>query len=79
MMLYIDPDSVNMTKAVKDYDQRPNRRGLSRDPKSDGIYSPTGIWGDPTLASVEKGKVIIKIILDLILSEIKELSQLKIS
>ena len=58
MMLYIAPETVNMKKAVKDYDPRPNRPGLSRDPEGKGSYSPTGIWGDPTLASREKGKII---------------------
>ena len=60
MMLYIAPDSVDMSKAVKDYDPRPNRRGLTRDPEGSGHYSPTGIWGDPTLASKEKGKVLVE-------------------
>ena len=79
MMLYIEPDSVKMVEAVKDYDPRPNRRGLTRDPKNQGIYSPTGIWGDPTLATAEKGEVIIEVILNFILSEIKELSKLELN
>jgi creatinine amidohydrolase len=79
MMLYIAPETVKMSKAAKDCDTRPNRRGLTRDPNSEGIYSPTGIWGDPTLATAEKGKIIIDIILDRILSELKELSRLRIN
>ena len=57
MMLYIAPETVDMSKAVKDYDSRPHRRGLTRDPEGEGHYSPTGIWGDPTLATTEKGEI----------------------
>jgi creatinine amidohydrolase len=60
MMLYIDPDVVDMSKAVKDYDPR-GGRGLTRDPENVGPkYSPTGVFGDPTLATVEKGKVAVE-------------------
>lgn len=78
MMLYIAPQTVDMSKAVKDYDPRPNRRGLSRDPKGKGHYSPTGIWGDPTLASKEKGKVIVEAAVEEIVKQIRELIELKI-
>lgn len=61
MMLYVAPDKVDMSKAVKDYDPRPGRKGLSRDPKGQGTYSPSGIWGDPTLATPEKGRMIIEV------------------
>jgi len=73
MMLYIAPDLVDMSKAVKDYDARPNRKGLTRDPKGSGTYSPTGIWGDPTLASREKGRVIVETTVSEIINQVKEL------
>lgn len=78
MMLYISPESVDMSKAVKDYDARPNRRGLTRDPEGPGHYSPTGIWGDPTLASREKGEIIVETTVKEIIKEIKDLINLKI-
>ena len=54
MMLYIAPASVDMKKAVKDYhESRPGP--LTRDPNGNGTYSPTGSWGDPTLATRAKG------------------------
>jgi creatinine amidohydrolase len=59
MMLYIAPDIVDMTKAEKDYDPR-NRRGLTRDSTKPYTYSPTGIWGDPTLATRQKGERIVE-------------------
>jgi len=73
MMLVIAPDRVDMTKAVKDYDARPNRRGLTRNPDGAGVYSPTGIWGDPTLATREKGRIIIETTVAEIVKQIAEL------
>ena len=73
MMLYIAPETVNMSKAVKDYDSRPNRRGLTRDTKGEGHYSPTGIWGNPTLATREKGKIIVENTVFAIVKQVKEL------
>jgi len=60
MMLYIKPEMVDMSKAVKDYDPS-GGQGLTRDPEKTGPkYSPTGIFGDPTLATVEKGRVAVE-------------------
>ena len=79
MMLYIAPETVNMSKAVKDFDSRPNRRGLTRDPVGAGHYSPTGIWGDPTLASKEKGKIIVEATVSEIIKQIEDLIALKLN
>lgn len=76
MMLYIAPDTVDMSKTVKDFDTRPNRRRLTRDPDGKGHYSPTGIWGDPTLATKEKGKVITEITIREIIKQIQNLIEL---
>ncbi len=78
MMLYIAPETVDMSKAVKDFDSRPNRRGLTRDPKGEGHYSPTGIWGDPTLATKKKGKIIVEATVSEIIHQVKELIALNI-
>jgi creatinine amidohydrolase len=77
-MLFIAPETVNMSKAVKDYDPRPNRRGLTRDPKGPGVYSPTGIWGDPTLATKEKGRIIVETTVKEIVAQVNELIRMKI-
>jgi len=77
MMLYIAPETVNMEKAVKDYDPRPGRRGLTRDPKGKGHFSPTGIWGDPTLATREKGRIIVEATVGKAVREIKALIAMK--
>lgn len=76
MMLYIAPDLVDMSKAVKDYDARPGRKGLTRDPKGAGNYSPSGVWGDPTLATKEKGRVIVEKTVEHIVRQVRELISL---
>lgn len=73
MMLYIAPDTVDMSKAVKDYDSRPDRRGLTRDPEGEEHYSPTGIWGDPTLATKEKGRIIVENTISAIITQVNRL------
>ncbi len=78
MMLYMAPETVDMSKAVKDFDSRPHRRGLTRDPEGQGHYSPTGIWGDPTLATKEKGKIIVETTIKEIVKQIKELDALQL-
>lgn len=80
-MLYIDPTAVDMKKAVKDYHPRPDRPGgrLTRDPqvaaRGEGTYSPTGTWGDPTLATREKGQKVTEATFAVILKQIEKLRQ----
>jgi len=74
MMLYIAPDSVRMKKAVRDLN--PNQPGgLTRDPQGKGTYSPTGAWGDPTLATREKGQAVVESLVATLLKDIEELRQ----
>jgi len=73
MMLYISPESVDMTKAVKDY--HPGRGGLTRNPNGPGAYSATGIWGDPTLATREKGELLVRTMVNNIVKEIEQLKK----
>ena len=53
MMLYIAPASVDMGKAARDY--HPGQGRLTRTPGRAGVYSPSGIFGDATLATAAKG------------------------
>lgn len=74
MMLYIAPESVRMKKAVRDLN--PNQPGgLTRDPQGKGTYSPTGAWGDPTLATREKGQALVESLVTTILKDIDDLRQ----
>ncbi len=72
VMLYIAPGDVDMKKAVKDYHPWQGR-GLTRDPKREGTYSPTGIWGDPTLATREKGRKVTEFLVARIVKDLQEL------
>ena len=65
--LYLQPDHVHMDLAVQDYGDKPAKDfngyepGLfARDP-ADPNYSVTGLYGDPTLATAEKGKRALEI------------------
>lgn len=73
MILYMKPDAVDMSKAVKDYTPSTGR-GLSRDPNNkQSTYSKTGVWGDATLATVEKGKIMTEALVEQILKDIQAL------
>ncbi len=76
IMLVLAPDRVDMTKAVKDYVPQ-GTGGLTRDPKGPGTYSPTGTWGDPTLATREKGRKVVEAFLCAVMAEIEALSLLQ--
>jgi creatinine amidohydrolase len=72
LMLYIDPASVDMRKAVKDY--HPSEGGgLTRDPHKPGAYSASGIYGDATLATREKGEAVARATVEGMLREIEAL------
>jgi len=70
MMLYIAPESVDISKAQKDF---PSGSPFQwRDPKAPN-YSPSGIFGDATLATREKGEKIVRAQIDFIVREIEAL------
>ena len=70
-MLYIDPSSVDMSKAVKDC--HPANGGLTRDPKKPGAYSASGVYGDATLATRAKGEAKDRAILQSVMKGIETL------
>jgi creatinine amidohydrolase len=71
MMLYIAPETVDMSKAQKDY--HPGPGPLTRDPKGAGAYSASGIYGDATLATRAKGEKLVHALVASILAEISDL------
>jgi creatinine amidohydrolase len=73
MMLYIDPSAVDMTKAVKDYSPSSGGTRLTRQRGNAGTYSPSGIWGDPTRATREKGRIFVEALVAGILEDITSL------
>ena len=74
MMLYIKPEFVDMAKAVKDYHPLKGR-GLTKNPenKDAGAYSTSGVYGDATLATLEKGKIAVEARVQHIVEELKDL------
>ncbi len=72
MMLYIAPQTVDMSKAVADWAPK-TKPGLSRTPDGPGHYSKTGIWGDPTLATRAKGEALVENMVAGILADIEAL------
>ncbi|MDX1981735.1 MAG: creatininase family protein [Bryobacteraceae bacterium] len=77
LMLYMAPETVDMRKAVKEYHAGRTKGRLSRDQKTEFTYSPSGVFGDATLATREKGEVVAKAMVAGILREIELLREEK--
>jgi creatinine amidohydrolase len=73
MILYIAPERVDMSKAVADVQPDGELPGLSRDPSTRKTYSKTGVWGDATLATREKGERVVEAIVAGMLADIEAL------
>jgi creatinine amidohydrolase len=80
MMLYMHPAFVDMSKAVKDY--HPGAGGLTRDSAAavrDGkVWSRSGVFGDATLATREKGRILVEAQVKDMLAEIEALRRMPI-
>jgi len=70
MLPCVDPASVDMTKAVKDCSPK-GTGGLTRDPKGTGTDSPSGVWGDATLATREKDEKLCEELVRIALDDIE--------
>ncbi len=57
MMLFVDSTAVDMTRAAREYAQ--GRGSLTREADGRGVVSRTGILGDATLATAEKGRLLV--------------------
>ncbi|MCA9686680.1 MAG: creatininase family protein, partial [Myxococcales bacterium] len=73
MLLYIAPERVDMSKAVADTSPRGEKGWLTRDPSKPGTYSPSGVWGDATLATREKGERVVETLVAGMLADIDAL------
>jgi creatinine amidohydrolase len=78
VLLFIDPENVDMSKAVKDYhpSNLPGLRKFTRDANTPGTYSSSGVFGDATLATKEKGAKFVGDDLRHILNDIETLKKL---
>jgi creatinine amidohydrolase len=68
-MLALAPELVDMRRAVKDY--HPGSGVLTRDAAGAGIYSPSGVYGDATLATPDKGHQLLRALVAGIIREIE--------
>jgi len=67
---------VNLAAAKKDIHPDKGPGGLTRDPNAaGGVYSPTGAWGDPTLATREKGRIVVEALVERLLNSIDTLAR----
>jgi creatinine amidohydrolase len=71
MLLFADPSAVDMTKAVSEYGT--GRGALTRKEGGTGIFSKTGVLGDATVATAEKGRVLIDRLVSGVLDDIDKL------
>lgn len=75
MMLYLAPDVVRMDRAARDIHPDRGPGGLTRNPKAQtGVYSPTGAYGDPTLATAEKGRTLVEGMVQFLVAQVQALS-----
>ena len=71
MMLFVDPSSVDMRKAVREYGTGTGT--MTRQKDAAGTYSATGVFGDPTLATREKGQIYVDAIVSAALEDIEDI------
>ena len=71
MMLYIDPASVDMRRAVREFNPSSGPLQLTRRRGAPGTFSESGVWGDPTLATREKGRTVVEGLVAAILADIE--------
>ena len=73
IMLYIDPLRVDMSRAIREFNPEKSPGGLTRTPGRAGTFSASGVYGDPTLASVDKGRVVVEALVAGIARDIERL------
>jgi creatinine amidohydrolase len=76
IMLHLLPGRVTLHAAVRDDAPRLGAGGFSRVPGQGGIHSPTGTWGDPTLATADKGAAMVAAITAGVVDDIEALRRL---
>ena len=80
-MLYIHPELVHMEKAVEEYSTvLPGMRknGIQKISMSGKMATPHGINGNATLATAEKGKVILEAMVDGVVEFLESFEKLKV-
>lgn len=70
MLLYVDPLAVDMTKAVREYGR--GSGPMTRRPGATGFYSASGVSGDATLATREKGRALVEGLVQYVIDDIEK-------
>ncbi len=73
LMLHIAPTTVDMKKAVREIGPRSDPFQLTRQKGGPGTYSESGVWGDATLATAQKGAVLADALTAAILDDVEKL------
>ncbi|MGH8639180.1 MAG: creatininase family protein, partial [Burkholderiales bacterium] len=73
MMLFVDPDAVDMTRAVREYGAPSTPFRLTRREGGPGTYSQSGVWGDATLATREKGRELVESLVLAVRNDVEDL------
>ncbi len=73
LMLHIAPTTVDMKNAVREVNPRSDPFHLSRQKGGQGTYSESGVWGDATLATAQKGAALAEVLTTAILDDIEKL------
>ena len=73
MMLFVDPSKVEMSRAARELAPESVPFRLTRSEGTRGTYSPSGVWGDATLATREKGAVLVEALMRAIRGDIDDL------
>lgn len=71
MMLHVAPSTVQMSRAVRAVGPPSSPFRLTPRPGAPGTYSPSGIWGDATLATAEKGRLLTESLVASLQAEIE--------
>ena len=74
LMLHIAPQVVDMSKAVDDGAEGEGRLSRTR---GKGIWSESGVYGQSTLATAEKGKLVADALVEFVIAQIGRLIDLK--
>ena len=73
MLLYAAPEVVDMSRAVRDFSPAAAFGRLTRRRDGPGIFSPSGVWGDATLAAKDKGGTIVETMVPALVQDIEDL------
>ncbi len=71
MMLFVDPSAVDMRKAVREYGS--GTGNMTRKKDAEGTFSASGVMGDPTVATREKGQILVDAVVAGALEDIESL------